>query len=83
MILCCFGVVFCLFFFFLCFCFFKQKTAYEILVRSRGLGDVYKRQHDDCSDDDDQDNRNELFVDLRVTSAGAGLVLVHRHCFLA
>ena len=26
-----------------CF-FFKQKTAYEI-VRSRGLGDVYKRQH--------------------------------------
>ena len=26
------------------FFFFKQKTAYEILVRSRGLGDVYKRQ---------------------------------------
>ena len=25
------------------FFFFKQKTAYEI-VRSRGLGDVYKRQ---------------------------------------
>ena len=24
--------------------FFKQKTAYEIVERSRGLGDVYKRQ---------------------------------------
>ena len=23
---------------------FKQKTAYEMLERSRGLGDVYKRQ---------------------------------------
>ena len=31
-------------FFFFFFFFFKQKTAYEILVRSRGLGDVYKRQ---------------------------------------
>ena len=24
--------------------FFKQKTAYEMVERSRGLGDVYKRQ---------------------------------------
>ncbi len=28
------------------FFFFKQKTAYEMsLIRSRGLGDVYKRQY--------------------------------------
>ncbi len=28
------------------FFFFKQKTAYEMHILSRGLGDVYKRQGD-------------------------------------
>ena len=37
----------CLFFFFFCFCFFCQaEDGIRYLVRSRGLGDVYKRQED-------------------------------------
>ena len=33
-------------FFFICFCFFflKAEDGIRFLVRSRGLGDVYKRQ---------------------------------------
>ena len=33
-----------LFVFFLCFCFFQAEDGIRDLVRSRGLGDVYKRQ---------------------------------------
>ena len=31
-------------FFFLCFVFFQAEDGIRDLVRSRGLGDVYKRQ---------------------------------------
>ena len=35
----------CFFLFFLCFfCFFQAEDGIRDLVRSRGLGDVYKRQ---------------------------------------
>ena len=41
----CFFFFFCCLFFFLCFCFFFQaEDGIRDLVRSRGLGDVYKRQ---------------------------------------
>ena len=53
---CCGSVFFCdlcissllclyvLFFFFFCFVFFQAEDGIRDLVRSRGLGDVYKRQ---------------------------------------
>ena len=34
--------------FFLFFFFFQAEDGIRDLVRSRGLGDVYKRQGDDC-----------------------------------
>ena len=40
-VLCC--VVLCVFFFFVCF-FCQAEDGIRDLVRSRGLGDVYKRQ---------------------------------------
>ena len=45
-------VVFCLFFFFcIFFCFFFQaEDGIRDLVRSRGLGDVYKRQDQNRAD---------------------------------
>ena len=50
---CCFFVFFYIFvfFFFLCmfFFFFQAEDGIRDLVRSRGLGDVYKRQDDDLS----------------------------------
>ena len=41
----CWGVL-TVFFFFVCvfFCFFQAEDGIRDLVRSRGLGDVYKRQ---------------------------------------
>ena len=50
---------FCFFFLFLLFFFFQAEDGIRDLVRSRGLGDVYKRQawtsegrcHADASDD--------------------------------
>ena len=33
-----------MFFFFVCCCFFQAEDGIRDLVRSRGLGDVYKRQ---------------------------------------
>ena len=48
-------IVVCLrFFFFICFffffviCFFQAEDGIRDLVRSRGLGDVYKRQPQGC-----------------------------------
>ena len=38
----------CFFFFFVVFVFFQAEDGIRDLVRSRGLGDVYKRQGDDC-----------------------------------
>ena len=35
---------YCVFFFFLLFVFFQAEDGIRDLVRSRGLGDVYKRQ---------------------------------------
>ena len=40
-------VVFFVFFFFFFVCFFQAEDGIRDLVRSRGLGDVYKRQADD------------------------------------
>ena len=37
-------VVFLFFFFFVCCFFFQAEDGIRYLVRSRGLGDVYKRQ---------------------------------------
>ena len=34
-----------MFFFFFCFVFFQAEDGIRDLVRSRGLGDVYKRQY--------------------------------------
>ena len=39
----CFFLFFCYLFF--CFVFFQAEDGIRDLVRSRGLGDVYKRQH--------------------------------------
>ena len=39
-----FPVVYCFFFFFLLFFFLQAEDGIRYLVRSRGLGDVYKRQ---------------------------------------
>ena len=41
-------VVLCCFFFFLYFFFFQAEDGIRDLVRSRGLGDVYKRQDQSC-----------------------------------
>ena len=50
MIVVCYSVVvvFCVFFcfFFVVFLFFQAEDGIRDLVRSRGLGDVYKRQRD-------------------------------------
>ena len=44
----CIVCVFLLFFFFLFFFFFQAEDGIRDLVRSRGLGDVYKRQVQYC-----------------------------------
>ena len=43
-VICDFCVVCCCVFFFVLFCFFQAEDGIRDLVRSRGLGDVYKRQ---------------------------------------
>ena len=47
--LCVLIVCVCVFVFFLCFCFFQAEDGIRDLVRSRGLGDVYKRQLDELA----------------------------------
>ena len=42
--------VVCFCFFFLLFFFFQAEDGIRDLVRSRGLGDVYKRQELSCTD---------------------------------
>ena len=46
----CFFFLYVFFLFFCCFFFFQAEDGIRDLVRSRGLGDVYKRQHSNVSD---------------------------------
>ena len=46
------------------FFFFKAEDGIRDLVRSRGLGDVYKRQVDDGGQDHERDHRRDELADV-------------------
>ena len=52
------------------FFFFQAEDGIRYLVRSRGLGDVYKRQHDDRSLDTVFDFTNVAGPRMQLDSAG-------------
>ena len=56
-----FAVMYCVFLFFFLFLFFQAEDGIRVLVRSRGLGDVYKRQREGL--------RLRLFGPARVAAA--------------
>ena len=79
--------LFCFFFFvffFVCvfFCFFQAEDGIRDLVRSRGLGDVYKRQGFDNQASAflkllDGDRRRKAEVEQHLQVAGHDLSLIH------
>ena len=64
-------------------CFFQAEDGIRDLVRSRGLGDVYKRQLLEVESGDDRGHDPLAVVaaaqawDLRVWAAGGRLSLIH------
>ena len=71
-----------LFFFFFVVCFFQAEDGIRDLVRSRGLGDVYKRQGDEALEKEVRPCRvdfgdAEAVADCRVGSRAAPLSLIH------
>ena len=61
--------------------FFQAEDGIRDLVRSRGLGDVYKRQHDACHDGADADHPQKG-IDAAEDAPEGGRVLhviVHVH----
>ena len=69
--------------FFFCVFFFQAEDGIRDLVRSRGLGDVYKRQTKAGLSDYQQSGGDDLTSRCghpkfwRVRSAGQGLSLIH------
>ena len=65
-----------------CFFFFQAEDGIRDLVRSRGLGDVYKRQRIEENDFDieqDKEHRHQVVLDRKTTSGimEGDLSLIH------
>ena len=61
--------------------FFQAEDGIRDLVRSRGLGDVYKRQHDELGDHRVVEHR-DLAAFINASVHAHATAVRHRHCLL-